>query len=207
LERIGKFRAEIIFVQIFYFGINNIIIHRSTKEHKMERKTKFVQLTGIVILLFFAMVGCKEHSETPKTVHPDTLPPDSLPPSKLLKIYMDFAKALNDKDVEAATLQYAEDASFVPPNEPIVTGRENIKKYWRGALDAGTTIVSISTLGSGEMGDLGQQFGTFKLNYPGPDGKMMVKKGKFVELLKRTADGKWVSYYGNWNLDLSTSEK
>jgi len=172
----------------------------------MEMTTKLVQLIGIAILLFFVMVGCKEHSESPKTVHSDTLPPDSIPPNKFERMYMDFAKALNDKDVEAATLQYAEDASIVPPNEPIVTGRENIKKYWQGELDSGITDISISMSSEGSYIDLGNFSGRFNLSYPGPDGKMMVKKGKFVELLKRTADGKWVSYYGNWNLDLSTSE-
>ena len=172
----------------------------------MERTTKLVQLIGIAILLFFVILGCKEHSESPKTVHSDTLSPDSIPPNKFERMYMDFAKALNNKEAEAATLLYAEDASLLPPNNPIVTGRENIKKYWQGAVEAGTIIVSVFTLSSGEMGDLGQQYGTFKLSYPGPDGKMIVKKGKFVELLKRTADGKWISFYGNWNLDLSTSE-
>ena len=176
----------------------------------MKRKTIFLYLLYIIILLSIAMVGCKKYSETSKSSPSDeisqTETPETVPPNKFAQMYMDFAKALNDKDAEAASLLYAEDASLVPPNKPIVTGRENIKKYWQGAVDAGSTIVSISTLGSGEMGDLGQQFGTFKLSYPGPDGKMIVKKGKFVELLKRTADGKWISLYGNWNLDLSTSE-
>jgi ketosteroid isomerase-like protein len=176
----------------------------------METKTIFVQLTGIVILVFVAVIGCKESTETPKSSPPDeisqTETPETIPPNEFVQMYMDLAKALNDKDVETATLQYAEDASFVPPNEPIVTGRENIKKYWQSVLDAGTTSVSVTFSATSIGGDLGNQYGTFRLSYPGPDGKMMVIKGKFVELLKRTADGKWVSYYGNWNLDLSTSE-
>lgn len=172
----------------------------------MEMTTKLVQSIGIAILLFFVMVGCKEHSESTKTVHSDTLPPDSIPPHTFEKMYLDFAKALNDKDANTAVLVYAEDASLVPPNESIITGIENIKKYWQGELDSGITNISISMSSAGSSIDLGDFSGRFKLSYPGPDGKMMVKKGKFVELLKQTADGKWVSYYGNWNLDLSTSE-
>jgi len=157
----------------------------------MGRQIIFLQLTGIVILLFVAMIGCKESTETLKIATPD----------ELSQMNKDFAKALNDKDAEAASLLYAEDASLLPPNEPIVTGRENIKNYWQGALDAGTTNVSVSTISTGSDGDLGFEIGHFELSYPGPDGEMIVEKGKYTELLKRTADGKWISIYGMWNSD------
>ena len=118
----------------------------------------------------------------------------------------DFAQALNDKDAEAASLLYAEDASLLPPNEAIVTGRENIKNYWQGALDAGTTNVSVSTISTGSSGDLGYEIGRFELSYPGPDGNMIVEKGKYTELLKRMPDGKWISIYGIWNSDAVPAE-
>jgi len=162
----------------------------------MERKTKFVQLTGIVILLFVAMIGCKESTETLKIATP----------YELSQMNKDFAQALNDKDAEAASLLYAEDASLLPPNEAIVTGRENIKNYWQGALDAGTTNVSVSTISTGSDGDLGYEIGHFELSYPGPDGEMIVEKGKYTELLKRMPDGKWISIYGMWNSNPSPSE-
>ena len=155
----------------------------------MGRKTIFVQLTCIGILLFIALIGCKEYTATPE---------------ELSKMNKDFAKALNDKDAEAASLLYAEDASLLPPNEPIVTGRENIKKYWQGAIDAGTTNVSVSTISTGSSGDLGYEIGRFELSYPGPNGEMIVEKGKYTEILKRMADGKWISIYGIWNSDYST---
>jgi ketosteroid isomerase-like protein len=157
----------------------------------MKKRSILIQLTGIFIILFVAMIGCKEHTATPE---------------ELSQMNRDFAKALNDKDAEAASLLYAEDASLLPPNEPIVTGRENIKKYWKAALDAGTTNVSVSTISTGSDGDLGYEIGRFELSYPGPDGKMIVEKGKYTELLKRTANGKWISIYGTWNSDSSSSE-
>ena len=163
----------------------------------MERNTKFLLLTIIVILLFVAMIGCKEKTETPKTATPE----------ELSQMNKDFAQALNNKDAEAASLLYAEDATLLPPNEPIVTGRENIKKYWQGALDAGTTDASVSTISTGSDGDLGYEIGRFTLSYPGPDGKMIVEKGKYTEILKRTPDGKWISIYGIWNSDPSSSEQ
>jgi ketosteroid isomerase-like protein len=157
----------------------------------MERKAILIELTIIVMLLFVVMIGCKEKTEPPKTVTSE----------ELSQMNKDFVKALNNKDAEAASLLYAEDASLLPPNEAIVTGRENIKKYWQGALDAGTTNVSVSTISTGSEGDLGYEIGHFELSYPGPDGKMIIEKGKYIELLKRTANEKWISLYGIWNSD------
>jgi ketosteroid isomerase-like protein len=161
----------------------------------MKSKTSFVQLTFILLLLLVVMAVCKTEAQT-KTVTPE----------ELSQMNKDFAKALNDKDAVAASLLYAEDASLLPPNELIVTGRENIKKYWQGALDAGTTNVSVKTISTGSDGDLGYEIGQFQLSYPGADGKMIVEKGKYTEILKCTTDGKWISIYGIWNSDPSPSE-
>ena len=162
----------------------------------MNSTYKVVKLITVILLLFIVMIGCKEKTETNKAASPE----------ELSQMNKDFAKALNNKDAKAASLLYAEEASLLPPNEPIVTGRENIEKYWQGALDAGTTNVSVSTISTGSNGDLGYEIGQFTLSYPGADGMMMVEKGKYTEILKRTANGKWISIYGIWNSDPSLSE-
>jgi ketosteroid isomerase-like protein len=171
------------------YGINS-------KRKNMKTNNKFVQMTAIILILFVVMIGCNEKSETNKAATPE----------ELSQMNKDFAKALNNKDAAAASLLYAEDASLLPPNEQIVTGRENIKKYWQAALDAGTTDASVSTISTGSNGDLGYEIGRFQLSYPGVDGKMIVEKGKYTELLKRTPNGKWISIYGIWNSDPSPSE-
>ena len=60
--------------------------------------------------------------------------------------YMDFAKTLNAKDAFAATNLYYPDATLLPPNEPIVSGSENILAYWQGAIEAGAANVSVTTI-------------------------------------------------------------
>jgi ketosteroid isomerase-like protein len=162
----------------------------------MKSKTNFVQLSVIAIVLFVVMAGCTVKTESDKPATPE----------ELSQMNRDFAKALNSKDAVAASLLYSKDASLLPPNEPIVTGRENIQKYWQAFLDAGITDVSVSTISTRSNGDLGYEIGRFQLSYPGADGKMIVEKGKFTELLKRTTDGKWISIYGIWNSDPSPSE-
>ena len=162
----------------------------------MKIKISFVLLFVVAILLFMLTTGCKEKNKTPEAATTE----------ELSQMNRDFAKALNNKDAVAASLLYSENATLLPPNEPIVTGRENIQKYWQGALDAGTTDVSVSTISTGSNGDLGYEIGRFQLSYPGADGKMIVEKGKYTEILKLTKNGKWISIYGIWNSDPSTSE-
>ena len=145
----------------------------------MKTHEKFVLMTAIALILFTVMIGCNEKADINKTATPE----------ELSQMNKDFAKALNDKDATAASLLYAEDASLLPPNEQIVSGRENIKKYWQAALDAGTTDVSVSTISTGSNGDLGYEIGRFQLSYPDANGKMIVEKGKYTEILKRTDKG------------------
>jgi uncharacterized protein (TIGR02246 family) len=168
-------------------------------QNTMKTRTRFAHLSAAVLLLFGTMTGCQEKSEPAVATPPPTA-------KELSQMNRDFAKALNNKDAMAAALLYAEDASLLPPNEAIVTGRKNIEEYWRGALDAGTTNVSVSTIATGSDGDLGYEIGRFHLSYPGEDGIMVVEKGKFTELLKRTADGTWISIYGIWNSDPPPAE-
>jgi ketosteroid isomerase-like protein len=171
--------------------LNNI------KEGKMKTNNKLVQMIAVILFLFVVIFGCKEKVETNKAASPE----------ELSQMNKDFAKALNNKDAAAASLLYTEDASLLPPNEQIVTGRENIKKYWQAALDAGTSDVSVSTISTGSNGDLGYEIGRFQLSYPDANGKMIVEIGKYTEILKRTTNGKWISIYGIWNSDPPQSEK
>ena len=162
----------------------------------MKVKTNFAQLTAIAVFLFVVMIGCTEKTESHEPATAE----------ELSQMNKDFGKAINNKDAETASLLYAENASIMPPNEQIVTGRENIKKYWQAFIDAGVSDLSVATISTGSDGDLGYETGRFRLSIPGKDGKMTEEKGKYIEILKRDANGKWISLYGIWNEDPSQSE-
>jgi len=113
----------------------------------------------------------------------------------------DFAKALNAKDAVAAANLYTEDATLLPPGEAPVSGRADIEKYWKGAIDGGAFDVSVATTSTGSNGDLGYEVGRFQMSIKQPDGKITVEKGKYIELLKRGEGGTWKSTHGIWNAD------
>lgn len=157
----------------------------------MRSATYFSGLVPGIILLCAAMTGCNNQPEAKKPATAE----------ELSQMNRDFAKALNNKDAVAAANCYAEDATVLPPNEAPVTGRANIQKYWEGAIAAGTFDVNVATVSTGSNGDLGYEVGRFQMSFKDSTGKVTTERGKYIELLKRGADGKWISTHGIWNTD------
>lgn len=151
------------------------------------KKTTFFTASAMGILLFAA---CRQ---TP-TVKPATA-------EELSQMNRDFVKALNAKDAVAAANCYTEDAMLLPPNEAPVKGRANIQKYWEGAIAAGAYDAEVATTTTGSDGDLGYEIGRLQMKIKMPDGQIITERGKYTELLRRGADGKWLSTMGMWNTD------
>jgi len=152
----------------------------------MKTTTKFLTLAAVTLLLSFSISSCNESSK-PATVE------------ELGQMNRDFARALLAKDARAAANLYDVNASLLPPNEPIVKGRANIQAYWQGLIDAGLIDAQVKTIAAGSDGDLGYEIGTFELKIRGEDGRIIVDKGKYTEILQRNAEGKWISLYGMWS--------
>jgi len=149
-----------------------------------------IVLLGVVAL---ASAACMVHENG---MHTEV----SASVDELGRMNREFAAALNAKDAAAAAALYAEDAVLIPPGEPIVRGRQAIEEYWRGAIESGgVRDVSVETLDARSSGALGYETGSFVLTVDGPDGQPVVDRGRYVELLRREPDGRWVSTHGIWN--------
>ncbi|MFI5135550.1 MAG: YybH family protein [Chitinophagales bacterium] len=151
-----------------------------------------------VMLICVIGAGCNSNSHAPAVKEASV--------DELSQMNRDFAKALNEKNAEAAANLYAEDAVLLPPNEETVSGRANIQKYWQGALDAGVSDVSVSTLAASSHGDLGYEVGRYHLTSKKADGTSESESGKYIELLKRDSSGVWKSIYGIWNTDSTAAQ-
>ena len=148
--------------------------------------TNFLAFGIVALFLFFSITSC---NNTPK---PATF-------YELGQMNRDFAKALIAKDAAAAARVYDENASLLPPNEQIITGRANIQAYWQGAIDAGLIDAQVETIAASSDGDLGYEIGIFELKFQLEDGTILVDVGKYTEILQRNEDGYWISLYGMWS--------
>jgi len=113
----------------------------------------------------------------------------------------DFCAAINAGDAKAAAALYTEDATLMPPGEAMVVGRAAIEAYWQGFIDAHPHDVATETLDAKSSGALAYEAGRFQFTMPGPDGEDVTETGRFIEILRKGADGKWYSTHGIWNND------
>jgi uncharacterized protein (TIGR02246 family) len=111
----------------------------------------------------------------------------------------EFAAALNAKDVARAVSLYTEDAVLLPPNGESIRGLAAIEQCWQQLLAQGLSGVRSRSLASGSSGDLGFETGEFELTIRVPGGPVITDRGKYLNVLKRCADGRWRTTWDMWN--------
>lgn len=159
---------------------------------KMKTTTK---IFTIITVILATTLACKQENQKPEKEAISI----SATVAELGQMNRDFGKALTAKDAVAAAIVYDENASILPPNEPIVTGRANIQAYWQAAIDAGIIDATVKTIDAKSNGNLGYEIGTFTMRFHGANNDTIVETGKYTEILERNKEGKWMSTYGMWS--------
>lgn len=109
-----------------------------------------------------------------------------------------FAAAFNKGNATAAAVFYAEDAAVFPPESSRIDGRAGIEAYWKGAMDAGVTDVSLKAVEVTEAGDFAFETGEASLSAPGVDGTKTVSTIKYIVIWKMNGST-WQIYRDIWN--------
>ena len=114
-----------------------------------------------------------------------------------------WSKTAGANDLEGTVAYYTDDATLLPPNEPIANGKQAIRAIWASLLGPGTTISwQASKVEVARSGDLAYITGTYQLTMKDQQGNPVNDKGKFVEVWKKQADGKWKVVADIFNSDL-----
>ncbi len=112
-------------------------------------------------------------------------------------------KAAQALDASSVVTAYSADATLMPPNEPSASDPASILKAWQGMLVPGTQVNwSSSKIEVAASGDIAYDQGTYAVSTPGPDGKPINDKGKYLAVSKKQADGSWKLVEDIWNSDL-----
>jgi uncharacterized protein (TIGR02246 family) len=114
-----------------------------------------------------------------------------------------WGKAAAANDGKAIAALYADDATLLPPTEPVKKGAE-AKKYWTDFTDAYTGTIDLTTTAVEGRGDLAYNVGTYRSTVtPKKAGAkpFPTEEGKYVEVLKKQSDGSWKIVYDIWNTD------
>ena len=109
-----------------------------------------------------------------------------------------FVAAYAAHDSAKIAALYAPDAAAFPPGAERAQGRDAIRKFWQGNMDAGVSNVTLRTIDVISSGTLATESGEFALDAPGKDGKPVHVTGKYVVVWKRNG-GVWQLYRDIWN--------
>jgi uncharacterized protein (TIGR02246 family) len=111
----------------------------------------------------------------------------------------------NTKDPSKFAAHYSDDASVLLPNEPIVTGKDNITAALKPMLaDPNFKLQFEATKADvAKSGEIAYTQGTYSMTMSDPKTKQPITdKGKYVTVYKKQADGNWKAVSDILNSDL-----
>lgn len=110
-----------------------------------------------------------------------------------------FEHAVETADIEAIGALLAPDVIALPPDGPIVSGLEAVKRLWASAIrDHGMKSCRISTEILDVVGDMASEVGRATMTMAPPGGQSETVMIKFVVVWKRHK-GKWLLHRDIWN--------
>lgn len=117
-----------------------------------------------------------------------------------------WAKTAAANDLEGTVSYYSDDASMLPPNAPIATGKQAIRAVWALLLGPEVAVSwQVSKVEVARSGDLAYLMGVYQVTVKDSQGKPVTDHGKLVEVWKKQADGKWKTVADIFNSDLPPS--
>ena len=119
-----------------------------------------------------------------------------------------WSKAAAANDLEGTLSYYSDDALLLPPNAPMAADRQAIRASWTALLGPDVSLSWHSTkVEVSRSGDLAYLVGAYTASLKDPQGKPLTEHGKFVEVWKKQADGKWKAVVDTYNSDLPPSAR
>ena len=112
--------------------------------------------------------------------------------TEIRQLDMAFEQGVAAKDATAvANAYYTEDAVLLPPNHPVVEGRDNIATFLKGLMDQGGSAVKLEAIRIDSEGALAYVQGKYTLTIDLPDGNTTTDIGKYVVTYRRQDNGSW----------------
>jgi ketosteroid isomerase-like protein len=113
-----------------------------------------------------------------------------------------WSKAGTVKDSASFITFYADDATVMLPNEPVIRGMNAIKAVVTPMMQDPNFSLSFTTDKVEVSGILAYTQGTVSLRTTGRDGKPFSDTGKYLTVWKKQSDGSWKAIEDIFNSDL-----
>ena len=121
---------------------------------------------------------------------PDTRAADE---AAIMKADAAWSEAAGSKNVDASMAFLADDVRMFPPNEPMVEGKEAVRKTWETlyAMPGFALSWTPTKAVAARSGDLGYVYGTYEFGFNDPQGNPVTENGKYLEVWAKQDDGSW----------------
>jgi ketosteroid isomerase-like protein len=108
------------------------------------------------------------------------------------------------KQVDQHVAYFLDDGIVLPPNDPMVSGKDAIHKMISDFFSRPGFAVKwqVTKVEAAHSGDLGYSVGTFELSMNDSTGKPMMDRGKYTTVWKKQPDGTWKVAVDMFNSDL-----
>jgi uncharacterized protein (TIGR02246 family) len=159
---------------------------------RRRKKVAPVLLACAAVILLAS--GCGQQAP------PDTRAADE---STIRELDVKWSKAASAKDLETTVSYYADDASLLPPNTAIQTGKAAIHAAWAGLLGSVDSIGwQPNKIEVSRSSDIAYVIGVYQMASKDPKGRSVLDHGKYVEVWKKQSDGNWKTVADIFNTDL-----
>ena len=157
----------------------------------MRRMTPRIAVDAVTVAALLAVVaGCTRPSNVP--LQDARAAADN--------IFARYAASLNAGDADAWATLWAEDGVQMPPDEPPVTGKAQIREKLRGVLAQFRFQMRVHTEEVRTAGDWAFARGMYAATLtPKAGGPAIPIDGKFMTILARQSDGSWKIYRDIFN--------
>jgi uncharacterized protein (TIGR02246 family) len=159
---------------------------------RLNRRGPKLVLSGCLTLLLFAL-ACTEGPLDSRAANV----------AAVRDLDAQWSKAAAAHDLDGTVSYYSDNASLLPPNAPIATGKQAIRAAWAPLVASGASVSwQADKVEVARSGDLAYVVGTYQLAMKDPQGNPGNDHGKFVEVWKKQPDGKWKVVADIFNSDL-----
>jgi ketosteroid isomerase-like protein len=107
--------------------------------------------------------------------------------------------SFNAKDIEKILTLYTDNSVFMPPNKPLLRGRESLKQFYDGLLKSGSKDLKLTPTDVAGHGPLAYESGSYSMM----NGEVH-DRGKYLFIF-RNMSGTWKIEYTSWSSDLPPS--
>ncbi len=147
-------------------------------------------LLGIFLVISTLLVGCSK----PTVDH-------EAEAQKLMQLSRDWSAMVSSGDLEASIDLWADDAVMLPPDLPVLSGKNAIREYVTGAAAIPGFKISWEPESAhiSDSGDMAYLIERNVIELDGENGEKIVAHGKVVTVWRRTSNGQWKNVVDMWN--------